>query len=249
MNRFAGRTAIVTGGSRGIGRAIAQTLVSEGANVCITARKPETLDEAVRALGENAIGVAGKVDDPEHRDRVIDLVLSTFGVPDYLVNNVAVNPVYGRTVDTQKEAARKIFDVNVTAVLEWTRAAVESGMATRPGAAIANVSSVAATLPSPGIGMYGVSKASLEHLTRQLAFELAPAIRVNAIAPAVIKTEFSSVLYADREVEAAAQYPLKRLGETKDIAAAVAFLLSDESSWITGQVIVVDGGLTLMGGI
>lgn len=249
MTRFAGRTAIVTGGSRGIGRAIAQTLVSEGANVCITARKSETLDEAVRALGENAIGVAGKVDDPEHRDRVIDLVLSTFGVPDYLVNNVAVNPVYGRTIDTQKEAARKIFDVNVTAVLEWTRAAVESGMATRPGAAIANVSSVAATLPSPGIGMYGVSKASLEHLTRQLAFELAPAIRVNAVAPAVIKTEFSSVLYADREVEAAAQYPLKRLGETKDISAAVAFLLSDESSWITGQVIVVDGGLTLMGGI
>ena len=249
MNRFAGRTAIVTGGSRGIGRAIAQTLVSEGARVCITARKPETLDETVRALGENAIGVAGKVDDPDHRDRVIDLTLSTFGVPDYLVNNVAVNPVYGRTVDTQKEAARKIFDVNVTAVLEWTRAAVGAGMAARYGAAIANVSSVASMLPSPGIGMYGVSKASLEHLTRQLAFELAPEIRVNAVAPAVIKTEFSSVLYADNEEEVAANYPLKRLGETKDISAAVAFLLSDESSWITGQVLVVDGGLTLMGGI
>lgn len=249
MNRFAGRTAIVTGGSRGIGRAIAQALVSEGARVCITGRKPEMLDEAVRALGENAIGVAGKVDDPDHRDLVIDQTLSTFGVPDYLVNNVAVNPVYGRTIDTQKDAARKIFDVNVISVLEWSRAVVEAGMTSRPGAAITNVSSVASLLPSPGIGMYGVSKASLEQLTRQLAFELAPDIRVNAVAPAVIKTDFSTVLYADREVEAAAEYPLKRLGETKDISAAVAFLLSDESSWITGQVLVVDGGLTLMGGI
>ena len=170
------------------------------------------------------------------------------GVHYYNPNEVTLVIMDGY-LHNQPNAARKIFDVNVISVLEWSRAVVEAGMTSRPGAAITNVSSVASLLPSPGIGMYGVSKASLEQLTRQLAFELAPDIRVNAVAPAVIKTDFSTVLYADREVDAAAAYPLKRLGETKDISAAVAFLLSDESSWITGQVLVVDGGLTLMGGI
>ncbi|NQD42944.1 SDR family oxidoreductase, partial [Glutamicibacter halophytocola] len=117
------------------------------------------------------------------------------------------------------------------------------------GGAVVNVSSIAGLKPAPGIGMYGASKAMLRHITEELAVELGPGIRVNAVAPGVVKTQFATALYEGREAEVAAQYPLKRLGVPEDISGAVAFLLSKDASWMTGQLMVIDGGMTLTGGM
>ncbi|MCC9307152.1 SDR family oxidoreductase [Kitasatospora sp. RB6PN24] len=247
---FKGQVALVTGASRGIGLGIAQELVDRGAKVCITARNPEPLADAVRGLGgeENAIAVAGKGDDPEHQRAAVDRTIAAFGRLDMLVNNTGINPVYGPVLDTDPAAAAKILAVNVLGPLAWTKLAHQAWMGEH-GGSVVNVSSVAGLRTSPGIGIYGVSKAALSRLTMELAGELGPAIRVNAVAPAVVKTKFAEALYVGREEEAAAQYPLKRLGLPEDIAGAVAFLLSDQASWITGQTLVIDGGVTLGGGL
>ncbi|MFB7161040.1 SDR family oxidoreductase [Streptomyces sp. NPDC056242] len=246
--RFVGRTAILTGASRGIGLAIAERLVSEGGKVVITARKQEALDEAVAQLGgpEHAMGVAGHAADADHQAETVKRAIDAFGSADLLVNNTGINPVYGPLVELDLEVARKIVEVNCLAALSWTQAVHRAWMSAH-GGAVVNVSSVAAIRPAPGIGLYGASKAMLTHLTEELAVELGPDIRVNAVAPAVVKTKFATALYDGREDEAAAAYPLKRLGVPKDIGGAVAFLLSDDAAWITGQVLVVDGGVTLTG--
>ncbi len=246
--RFEGRTAIVTGGSRGIGLAIAERLVSEGARVVITGRNQEPLRDAVGRLGgpERALGIAGHVGDADHRVEVVKTAIATFGSADLLVNNTAVNPTYGPLVSLDLAAARKVFEVNCLAALSWVQQVHEAWMADN-GGAVVNVSSIGGIRPTPNVGFYGASKAMLTHLTRELAVELGPAIRVNAVAPAVVKTKFAAVLYEGREEEVAEGYPLKRLGIPSDIGAAVAFLLSDEAAWITGQQLVVDGGLTLSG--
>lgn len=248
--RFDGRSAIVTGASRGIGFAIAQRLVSEGATVCVTARKQEALDEAVDGLGgpEHAFAVAGKVDDPEHQEAVVARVLDRFGRIDMLVNNAGINPAFGPLIELDHGVARKMFEVNVLGALAWTQQAHRAWMAEH-GGAVLNVSSVGGLRPAPGIGFYGATKATLIHLTQELAVELGPAIRVNALAPAVVKTRFASVLYEGKESEVAADYPLRRLGIPSDISGAAAFLLSDEASWITGHTLVLDGGVTLRGGV
>jgi NAD(P)-dependent dehydrogenase (short-subunit alcohol dehydrogenase family) len=250
MTRFVGRVAVVTGASRGIGLGVAQRLVSEGARVCITARKPEALAEAVNALGgpEHAIGVAGKADDVEHQQEALAATVAAFGQVDVLVNNAGINPVYGPLLELDPAAGRKIFEVNLLAALSWVRVAREHGLG-RAGtnAAVVNIASVAGLRPSPGIAFYGVTKSALIGLTQQLAIELAPLVRVNAVAPAVVKTAFASALYEGHEAEAAAAYPLRRLGETADIAGPVAFLASDDSGWMTGQTLVIDGGITLTG--
>ncbi|GAB2463929.1 SDR family oxidoreductase [Jatrophihabitans fulvus] len=248
--RFDGRVALVTGASRGIGLAVAQRLVAEGARVVITARKPEGLAEALATFAEaDAVRtVAGKADDDAHRADAIATAFRDFGRLDVLVNNTGVNPAYGPVVDTDPAAARKIMDVNVLAALQWTRDALAAGLGAQSpagGAAVVNMASVAGLGPSTGIAYYGVSKAALLNLTAQLAAELAPAVRVNAIAPAVIKTRFATALYADDEAGAAAKYPLARLGEVEDVAAAAAFLAGPDAAWITGQTIVVDGGASL----
>ncbi|MBF6234875.1 SDR family oxidoreductase [Nocardia farcinica] len=248
--RFAGRTAIVTGASRGIGLAIAQRLVDDGAKVVITARKQDALDEAVRQLGgaEHALGVAGRADDLEHQEETVARAIETFGGADLLVNNTGINPVYGALIDMDLAAARKIIEVNCLAALSWTQRAHKAWMAEH-GGAVVNVSSVAGVKPAPGIGFYGASKAMLTYLTQELAVELGPDLRVNAVAPAVVKTKFATALYEGREQELAGTYPLKRLGVPEDIAGAVAFLLSDDAAWITGQLLVLDGGITLTGGV
>ena len=248
--RFEGRVAVVTGASRGIGLGIAERLVAEGAKVCITARKQDALDEAVTALGGsvNAIAVAGKGDDTEHQGDAVKKTIEAFGSVDMLVNNTGINPVYGSMVDLDLDAARKIFEVNCLAALSWVQQAHRAWMGEH-GGSIVNVSSVAGLRPAPGIGFYGASKAMLAHLTQELAVELAPNVRVNAVAPAVVKTRFATALYEGKEAEVAATYPLKRLGVPEDIGSVVAFLLSEDAAWLTGQILVVDGGVTLTGGV
>lgn len=254
--RHEGKVAIITGASRGIGLGIAHRLVDEGARVVITARKSEALDEAVAALGgpDRALGIAGHADDAEHQDAVIAAAHESFGTLDYLVNNAGINPAYGPMVETGVEAARKILEVNVISAFSWTQKALAAGLGSREseegsGAAVVNVASVAGLGASGVLGWYGVSKAALIHLTTELGHQLGPAVRVNAVAPAVVKTRFAEALYAGREDAVAAAYPMKRLGVPEDVAGAVSFLLSSDAAWITGQTLVVDGGVTLAGGM
>ena len=244
LDRFAGKVALITGASRGIGLAIAERIVAEGGSVVVTARKQDALDAAVAGLGPNAVGVAGKADDAEHRGGVYALIRERFGRLDHLVNNAGINPAYGPLADVGVDVMRKTLEVNVIATLEWARDAVSSGLLGQ-GGSIVNISSISGIAAAPGIGFYGISKGALITLTLQLAAELAPGIRVNAVAPAVIKTDFAKALYEGHEAEAAAGYPLKRLGEPDDVAGPVTFLLSDDASWITGQTIVIDGGASM----
>jgi len=242
------RVAIVTGASRGIGLAIAQALVDRGDRVCITGRNADAAAQAAADLGAGAIAVAGKAHDTAHQAETVSRTLETFGRIDYLVNNVGTNPVFGPMLDLEADLLRKIIDINVVSAFEWIKR-VHGAWLGQHGGAVVNVASVAALRPAPGLGAYGVSKAALRYLTEQLAVELGPTVRVNAVAPAVVKTKFAEALYVGREDQVAATYPAGRLGVPSDVGSAVAFLLSDEASWITGHTLVLDGGSTLVGSL
>ncbi len=243
-----GRVAIVTGASRGIGYGIAEALIARGDRVCVTGRDENALKEAVDRLGDRAIGVAGKAHDEAHQERAVARTMEAFGRVDHLVNNAGTNPVFGPIADLDLAVARKVFETNVVSALGFAQRTWHAWQKEH-GGSIVNIASVAGIAPSPFIGAYGVSKAALVNLTVQLAAEFAPGVRVNSIAPAVVKTKFAAALYEGREEEAAAGYPLGRLGVPGDIAGAAAFLTSDQAGWVTGQNLVIDGGLFLRVGV
>lgn len=249
-----GRVALVTGASRGIGKAIAAELLSRGAKVTITARKPEPLAEATRdllaAAGEGAevLAVAGNAGDAGSRRDAVAATVEKFGSLDILVNNTGINPVYGSLMEADLDAVKKIFDTNVVATLGFVQEAFRAWMG-QHGGAVVNLASVAGLRSTGVIAAYGASKAALIRLTEELAWQLGPSIRVNAVAPGIVKTKFAEALVAAGEDKAASAYPLKRLGTPEDVASLVGFLVSDESSWITGETVRVDGGLLATGGL
>lgn len=245
-----GRVAVITGASRGIGLAVARRIAGEGAHVVLTARHADALADAVASLpAGSATGIAGRADDVGHRATVFERVAAEHGRIDMLVNNAGINPVFGPLAGLDLDAARKVVEVNVIGTLAWTQQALLAGLGEAPaGGSVVNLSSVTGIVPSPGLGWYGVSKAAVAHLSSTLAVELAPRVRVNAVAPAVVTTQFAEALYEGREQEVAARYPLGRLGTPADVASAVLFLCSDEAAWITGQVLTLDGGLLNAGG-
>ncbi|MBC3986162.1 SDR family oxidoreductase [Streptomyces sp. AC536] len=249
------KVALITGGSRGIGYGVAEALVARGHRVCVTGRGEDALTAAVEALSAAApdgagrvIGVAGKAHDEAHQAVAVERVMEAFGRVDYLVNNAGTNPVFGPIAELDLGVARKVFETNVVSALGFAQRTYRAWQKEN-GGAIVNIASIAGVAPSPFIGAYGMSKAAMINLTVQLAHEMAPLVRVNSIAPAVVKTKFAASLYEGREEEAAAAYPLGRLGVPRDIGGAAAFLLSEESAWITGQNLIVDGGLFLNAGV
>ncbi|MFC8433843.1 SDR family oxidoreductase [Streptomyces sp. NPDC057253] len=244
-----GKVALITGASRGIGYGVAEALVARGDRVVITGRNEDALKEAVDRLGaDRAIGVAGKAHDLGHQTEAVERAMDAFGRVDFLINNAGTNPVFGPIADLDLDVARKVFETNVISALGFAQKTWHAWQKDN-GGAIVNIASVAGIAPSPFIAAYGVSKAALINLTQQLAHEFAPGVRVNAIAPAVVKTKFASALYEGREAEAAAAYPLARLGVPSDIGGAAAFLTSSQSDWVTGQTLVVDGGIFLNAGV
>ncbi len=242
--RVDGKVALVTGASRGIGSAIAARLCEAGAAVMLVARKEEALREtaqALAALGYEVDWRAANVGDPDAAEAVTAAVVERFGSLDILVNNAATNPYFGPLVELDRARADKTLQVNVVAPLLWTQVAWRASLASR-GGVVVNMSSVGGYRVEHGIGWYNVTKAALIHLTRQLAYELGPTVRVNAIAPGLIRTEFARALWEPAGDVVAQRLPLRRLGEPDDIASTALFLASDASSWMTGHVLVVDGG-------
>ena len=246
--RLDGRTALVTGGSRGIGQAIARTFADAGASVMISSRSAEGLEasagEIRGALADGAGQVAWTVanaGDPDQAEACLAATVDLFGRVDILVNNAATNPYYGPIIDIDRGRADKTVRVNQSGYLEWTQAAWRAGMS-EWGGSVLNIASIGGLTVEGGIGWYNVTKAAVIHLTSQLAGELGPAVRVNAIAPGLVRTQLAKALWEAGEEKITRRLPTRRLGEPTDIANAALFLCSDAASWITGETLVVDGG-------
>jgi NAD(P)-dependent dehydrogenase (short-subunit alcohol dehydrogenase family) len=246
---LAGRTALITGASRGIGRATAEALAAEGCNVVLSSRKQDALDEVAKEIraahpGVGVLPKAAHVGDEDAARACVEAAVAEFGSVDVLVNNAGTSPHFGPMVDIDVARADKTVQVNQFAVVLWTQLAWKLSMAVR-GGAIVNISSVGGMVTEHGIGYYNATKAAVIHLTRQFAVELAPSVRVNAVAPGLVKTQLARALWEENEEKIAAYLPLGRLGEPEDIAKAVVFLAGDTASWLTGQTLVVDGGSTV----
>jgi NAD(P)-dependent dehydrogenase (short-subunit alcohol dehydrogenase family) len=243
-----GKVALVTGASRGIGRAIAASFAAAGASVMLSSRKEDALREAAREMrpaGDAEVDVyAANAGDPEAAAACVAATIGRFGGLDILVNNAATNPYMGRMIDIDLPRLDKTYDVNLRGAFVWVQEAWRQAMSERGGNVI-NISSIGGLSVETSIGHYNVTKAALIHLTKSLAKELAPSVRVNAICPGLVKTDMARALWEANEAAVASMVPLGRLGEPDDIANAALYLASDLSSWVTGTTIVVDGGMLL----
>lgn len=235
-----GKVAVVTGASRGIGRAIAGALAAEGAKVMLVSRKEEALRSAAGEIGGDVRWYAANVGDPTAAEACVSETLREFGRIDILVNNAATNPYLGPTLGVDLARFDKTVQVNLRGPLVWTQAVWNAWMKDNPGV-VANVASVGGLRAEPFLGVYNVTKAALVHLTRQLASELG-LTRVVGVAPGLVKTDFAAVLVDNVGESLARALPTKRLGEPEDIANLVTFLVSPSASWITGDTFVIDGG-------
>jgi dehydrogenase/reductase SDR family protein 4 len=254
-NRFSlkGKVAIVTGGSRGIGRAIALEYARAGADIVVASRKLDACAVVVKEiekLGRKGLAVSAHTGKLDQLEKLVDEALNHFGKIDILVNNAGTNPHFGATMDIEKAAWDKTFEVNVDGVFFLTQVAFNKWMRDHGGVVI-NMASVAGLRPAPMTGTYSVTKAALIMLTEVLASELgAYNIRVNAIAPGFIKTDMSKAVWtSDMFKEQLKMVPISRLGETDDIVGAALYLASDASALMTGETLVIDGGARLVGGM
>jgi dehydrogenase/reductase SDR family protein 4 len=247
---LAGKVALVSGGTRGIGKGIAMAFAAHGARVVVASRKQDSVDLAVaelKATGADAIGFAANVSTVQECERLVTGTVAAFGGIDILVNNAATNPVYGPVENTSTEAFEKIVAVNVRAPFDLAKAARPHFVA-RGGGVILNISSIGGISPEPGLGIYSVSKAAIVSLTQVLAKEWGKDnIRANVICPGLIKTDFSSALWGDEKVlkHMMRNQAIAKLAEPEDIASTALLLCSDAGSFITGGVYVVDGGYTI----
>jgi NAD(P)-dependent dehydrogenase (short-subunit alcohol dehydrogenase family) len=240
------RTAIVTGASRGIGRATAELFAAEGCNVVLTSRRQEALDEVAAALLDTypkveVLAYAAHAAEPDQAAACVDAAMARFGRIDVLVNNAGTNPYFGPMVDLDPVRAEKTVRLNQYGVVLWTQLVWRASMSEH-GGSIVNVASVGGLLTEPGIGYYNATKAAVIHLTRQFAQELAPKVRVNAVAPGVVRTQLARALWENYEQQLSEALPLGRIGEPADIAEVIGFLAGPRSSWMTGQTLVIDGG-------
>jgi NAD(P)-dependent dehydrogenase (short-subunit alcohol dehydrogenase family) len=241
------RVALVTGGSRGIGSAIAEALAEHGAQVVLSSRKQADLDaeaERINALyPAKATPIAAHAGRPEDLERLVGQVLERFSRIDILVNNAATNPYFGPLLGAELSAWDKTFEVNLRGVFVLTKLVYQAWMEAH-GGAIVNIASIGGIRPATGLGVYNITKAAVIMLTRQLSRELGGRVRVNAVAPGVIKTRFAEGLWANPEIldRILAQNPMGRIGVPDEVAGAVLFLVSDAASYVNGEVIVVDGG-------
>jgi NAD(P)-dependent dehydrogenase (short-subunit alcohol dehydrogenase family) len=242
------KVIVITGASRGIGEAIARACIDGGARVALASRKQADLDRVAASLPpERAIAVACHTGKPEEVDALIAKAVERFGRVDGVVNNAATNPYFGALIDTPDAAIDKTFEVNVRGYLYVARAFVRHARTRDGGGSIVNIASVAGTRASPMQGIYGATKAAVISMTQTLAFELGGSnIRANAIAPGLIETKFAAAIVGNPMLRdhVVKRTPLARHGQPAEIAGAVVYLLSDASSFQTGSVVVIDGGMT-----
>jgi NAD(P)-dependent dehydrogenase (short-subunit alcohol dehydrogenase family) len=239
--RLDGRVALVTGGSRGIGKAIASAFADSGAAVMIASRKQAGLEAAAAEIGGDISWHVANVADPASASDTVTATLERFGRLDILVNNAGTNPYLGPLMGITQAQMEKTVQVNQHSIVTWTQAAWHRWLQQHGGTVI-NLASIGGLGVEPGIAYYAVTKAAVIHLTRQLAEELAPGVRVNALAPGFVRTDMARVYWEGREDILARRTALGRIGEPADIASAAVFLASDAAGWITGTTLVADGG-------
>jgi NAD(P)-dependent dehydrogenase (short-subunit alcohol dehydrogenase family) len=244
---LSGKVALVTGGSRGIGSAIAEALAEQGAEVVISSRKQADLDEEAERINalfpQKATAIAAHTGRPDDLGRLVKEVMGRFSRIDILVNNAGTNPYMGPVLGAELAAWDKTFEVNLRGVFFLTKLVYEASMESH-GGAVVNVASIGGLRPGIGLGVYNITKAGVIMLTRQLAREIGGKVRVNAVAPGLIKTRFAEALWANQSIldRVLASNPMGRIGLAEEVASAVVFLASDAASYINGEVIVIDGG-------
>jgi len=249
MNRLAGKVALVTGGSVGIGEAIAKTFAREGARVVITGRHQDQLDRVVEEIGRQngqAVAVAGSVTDDRHAHAAVNQAIQHFGALDVLVNNAGVGEFGRRLHELEDETWARVLDVNLTGVFRMTRAAVVE-MLKRSRGSIVNISSIASLVGIPLLPAYAASKGALDALTRAVAIDYAKdGIRCNVVNPGLIATPMAAPLMANPEQldPILSHYPIRRPGKPEEVADMVLYLASDEAAWVTGGTFTIDGGMT-----